>query len=71
MLDILRYRTVKHSSLFIITHSIGFNSQSQSTGLGELILPVQIDNQMAVRISTFYYMESFSVTFLDTKFINR
>jgi hypothetical protein len=44
----LRHRTVKHSSLFIITHSIGFNTQSQATGLNELILPVQIDNLMAV-----------------------
>ncbi|CAF4134837.1 unnamed protein product [Rotaria socialis] len=42
----LRHRTVKHSSLFIITHSIGFHTQSESTGLGELTLPVQIDNQM-------------------------
>ncbi|UJR31903.1 hypothetical protein I4U23_019377 [Adineta vaga] len=42
----LRHRTVKHSSLFIITHSIGFNTQTQSTGLGELMLPVQIDNLM-------------------------
>ncbi|CAF4227417.1 unnamed protein product, partial [Rotaria sp. Silwood2] len=45
----LRHRTVKHSSLFIITHSIGFQTQSQLTGLGELILPVQIDNLMATQ----------------------
>ncbi|CAF0878505.1 unnamed protein product [Adineta ricciae] len=43
----LRHRTVKHSSLFIISHSIGFNTQAQSTGLGQLMLPVQIDNLMA------------------------
>ncbi|CAF1547592.1 unnamed protein product, partial [Adineta steineri] len=43
----LRHRTIKHSSLFIITHSIGFNTQSQSSGLGELVVPVQIDNLMA------------------------
>ncbi|CAF0821694.1 unnamed protein product [Rotaria sordida] len=45
----LRHRTVKHSSLFIITHSIGFQTQSQLTGLGELILPVQIENSMAAQ----------------------
>ncbi|CAF3933295.1 unnamed protein product [Adineta steineri] len=43
----LRHRTIKHSSLFIITHSIGFNTQSQSSGLGELVVPIQIDNLMA------------------------
>lgn len=42
----LRHRTVKHSALFIITHSIAFQTQAQSTGLGEIILPVQIDNLM-------------------------
>ncbi|CAF4361521.1 unnamed protein product, partial [Adineta steineri] len=41
------HRTIKHSSLFIITHSIGFNTQSQSSGLGELVVPIQIDNLMA------------------------
>jgi hypothetical protein len=62
-----RHRTVKHSSLFIITHSIGFNTQSQSTGLGELILPIQIDNSMAVRISSF--SSSNNILLLDTKYI--
>ena len=49
MLDPFRHRTVKHSSLFITAHSLGFNAQSQSTGLGELMLPIQIDNLMTVR----------------------
>ena len=53
---LFRHRTVKHSSLFIITHSLGFNTQSQSSGLGELILPVQIDNLMAVRISKLFFL---------------
>lgn len=46
-----RHRTVKHSSCFETTHSLAINSQCQATGLGEMILPIQIDNLMAVRSS--------------------
>ncbi|CAF0737248.1 unnamed protein product [Didymodactylos carnosus] len=45
----LRYRTVKHSSLFITTSCVGLSAQTESIGLGELLLPLQIDNLTAIQ----------------------
>jgi len=55
--------------LFIITHSIDFQTQVQPTGLGDIILPIRIDNQMPVSTIIDNFVSLFILVILDTKYI--